>query len=593
MTPTGKAMGAIGSILIAMTPSLALAASILVNTADDELNGDGDCSLREAVAAANTNAAVDECNAGSSGSDPDTITLLVTGTMTLDDGELEVLESLNVIGPGAGSLTIEAGVDSRHFYIDMPANSYDFSIAGVTLSGGAAYHGGAILAQQVGTLALERVRLTGNQAAFENDSVGGAIALMLPANNDSRLEIHESVIENNTSEYRGGAIHIAGLTGSRTVETIDIQRSLFRDNLANGSGGAIYAIGVPTVVIEDCLFEANKTSFDAFSGGEFGGAIYWSVADFINPFMQIDRTSFIANDSWSPGGAVALFGGTTAVINSTFEGNRERANGGEAFNLRSAAELFLFHTTLTNNGSGYLGHTGDVAIEICDDCSLALTHSIIWTDWDADTDCETGDSGVVTSNGHNIDGTGTCTGHATDLPSTDPQLWPLSDYGDAATGIVIPTRLPRPDSATVDAGAAACTGLFGVPLNEDQRGQARPVTGPGGSAPACDIGAVEYQPGDPVPRTVTVTLAGTGQVDSNPAGIDCPAQDCSAEFPSDTGVTLSASTGPEPGVIFAGWSGDCSGTGDCLLTMDADKNVTATFNVATDEVFADRFEDSP
>ena len=37
---------------------------IVVNTADDEDNSDGDCSLREAVRAANTNAAVDACAAG-------------------------------------------------------------------------------------------------------------------------------------------------------------------------------------------------------------------------------------------------------------------------------------------------------------------------------------------------------------------------------------------------------------------------------------------------------------------------------------------------------------------------------------------------
>src|SRR5690242_7952991 len=40
------------------------AATITVNTTTDELNNDGDCSLREAIQAANTNAAVDRCTAG-------------------------------------------------------------------------------------------------------------------------------------------------------------------------------------------------------------------------------------------------------------------------------------------------------------------------------------------------------------------------------------------------------------------------------------------------------------------------------------------------------------------------------------------------
>src|SRR3989304_3670300 len=52
------------ALLAALPPTAAHAASIVVNTTDDELNGDGDCSLREAITAANTNAAVDACIPG-------------------------------------------------------------------------------------------------------------------------------------------------------------------------------------------------------------------------------------------------------------------------------------------------------------------------------------------------------------------------------------------------------------------------------------------------------------------------------------------------------------------------------------------------
>ncbi len=46
-------------------PKAYAAALIIVNTTADELNSDGDCSLREAIQAANTNARVDACTAGS------------------------------------------------------------------------------------------------------------------------------------------------------------------------------------------------------------------------------------------------------------------------------------------------------------------------------------------------------------------------------------------------------------------------------------------------------------------------------------------------------------------------------------------------
>ncbi|WP_168058585.1 InlB B-repeat-containing protein [Candidatus Manganitrophus noduliformans] len=80
--------------------------------------------------------------------------------------------------------------------------------------------------------------------------------------------------------------------------------------------------------------------------------------------------------------------------------------------------------------------------------------------------------------------------------------------------------------------------------------------------------------------SVTKTGTGTGTVTSSPAGIDCGAT-CSASFGSGASVTLTAA--PSAGAIFAGWSGACSGTGTgtCLVTMDAAKSVAATFNVQT------------
>jgi hypothetical protein len=77
-------------------------------------------------------------------------------------------------------------------------------------------------------------------------------------------------------------------------------------------------------------------------------------------------------------------------------------------------------------------------------------------------------------------------------------------------------------------------------------------------------------------RTLTVAKAGsgTGAVSSAPAGIACGAT-CAASFATNASVTLSASA--DTGSLFIGWSGACSGTGSCNVTMDAAKSVTATF----------------
>jgi Tol biopolymer transport system component len=76
---------------------------------------------------------------------------------------------------------------------------------------------------------------------------------------------------------------------------------------------------------------------------------------------------------------------------------------------------------------------------------------------------------------------------------------------------------------------------------------------------------------------VAVEGDGPGTVVSSPAGIDCES-DCTESFLAGTAVTLTAT--PEPNAVFTGWSGACAGTGNCLITMNSDAAVTATFDTA-------------
>jgi hypothetical protein len=74
--------------------------------------------------------------------------------------------------------------------------------------------------------------------------------------------------------------------------------------------------------------------------------------------------------------------------------------------------------------------------------------------------------------------------------------------------------------------------------------------------------------------TLSVTVTGSGSVTSSPAAINCPST-CSANFTAGTQVTLTAT--PADGWGFSGWSGACSGVGNCVVTMNAAQSVTATF----------------
>ncbi len=81
--------------------------------------------------------------------------------------------------------------------------------------------------------------------------------------------------------------------------------------------------------------------------------------------------------------------------------------------------------------------------------------------------------------------------------------------------------------------------------------------------------------------TLTVALAGTGTgtVTSSPTGITC-GSDCSEPYNAGTSVTLTAA--PSANSTFAGWSGGgCTGTGTCVVAMNAAANVTATFTLQT------------
>lgn len=79
-------------------------------------------------------------------------------------------------------------------------------------------------------------------------------------------------------------------------------------------------------------------------------------------------------------------------------------------------------------------------------------------------------------------------------------------------------------------------------------------------------------------NSMTVQKLGNGQgtVVSTPAGIDC-GTDCSENFPNTTMVTLTATA--STGSVFSGWSGPCTGTGDCVITISAAVTPQATFTL--------------
>ena len=73
---------------------------------------------------------------------------------------------------------------------------------------------------------------------------------------------------------------------------------------------------------------------------------------------------------------------------------------------------------------------------------------------------------------------------------------------------------------------------------------------------------------------LTVSVSGSGKVTG--VGISCP-RDCTEAYAAGTAVTLSARAAS--GSRFSGWSGACSGTRPCRLTMSANRTVSARFKL--------------
>jgi hypothetical protein len=78
------------------------------------------------------------------------------------------------------------------------------------------------------------------------------------------------------------------------------------------------------------------------------------------------------------------------------------------------------------------------------------------------------------------------------------------------------------------------------------------------------------------PQTLTVEKSGngSGSVTSEPAGVSCGST-CSHAFAPGSTVILTAAHAA--GSLFVGWSGACSGTSTCVLTMNSPQTAVATF----------------
>ena len=217
----------------AITPA---ASTITVNSLADVANGsDGLCTLREAITAANNNAAsgatAGECAAGSS-SGSDTIIFSVTGTITLASALPNITSNTIVSGPGSGLLTVQRSTagGTPNFRILSITNSPTVTVSGMTVTngrsadglpgsgfgGGQGDSGGGIYYPGTGALTLADLVVTANRTGnggTEGPASGGFGGFGGGIYSAGTLIMTNSTVSNNTAG--DGNVGNSGGSGGR------------------------------------------------------------------------------------------------------------------------------------------------------------------------------------------------------------------------------------------------------------------------------------------------------------------------------------------------------------------------------------------
>jgi CSLREA domain-containing protein len=301
-------------------------------------SGNQDCSLREAINAANADFGAETISfapALTSGG-PATITLDGLGALA------DITDDVTITGPTNNRLTINGNNTVRVFTI-ASGNTVDISsltIANGRASGVGTSIGGGIYNQ--GTLTITNSTFTGNKAAGAA-GMGGAID-----NFNGSLTIINSTISGNSADADGGGILNDG-SGTATIVNVTITGNRSdADDLSPGDGGGIAQKSTNAITLINTIVAGNLKGTAS------------PVADdiFVLGGSTID-TSASKNNLI---GDAATSGGLTNGTNGNIVGNA----GAGTININT-----VLQTTLAGNGGPTQTHLlvpGSPAINAGNNC---------------------------------------------------------------------------------------------------------------------------------------------------------------------------------------------------------------------------------
>lgn len=492
---------------------------VVTRTDDPAPNGCavGDCSLREALIAANDDNTENHTIQLTSGL---TYTLSISGDVysgpviiegqeigldefSTNDGEgaLKILNTertIRIEATGGSMATIDAdGTGPVFMILDETVAELD----GLEITGGDNSSGGGFIVAYNESLTITNSLITGNTArsGAGMDVQGGVVVI-----EDSEISQNESISD---GVPLAGAMSIDRAPLYQDITTIEelqndlewaesnviIQNSTVSNNTAE-VGGA-FNITRSTLNVIESTVSGNRTY-------ERGGAFYISRGAIVTVDRSTISGNIARNESGSGGRGAAFFvtgiqnsdeAAEVLIINSTISGN-ETGNGvnsgtagGMYVDQFGAKNIDIINSTITNNTGwsigGVLVYGGIVNIA-----------NTIIANQGAGDDCQVFDQGgapfAFTSLGYNLESETSCGFTETgDLQNSDPLLGPLQDNG----GPVFTHAITGPLSPAVNNGSNSLYTSEGGDLANDTDANGNDRVYDFGSGGIIDIGSFELQ----------------------------------------------------------------------------------------------------
>jgi hypothetical protein len=244
-----------------------------------------------------------------------------------------------------------------------------------------------LLIRNVDSLKLAGLTFTGGTGRefYNNYSFGGAIYC-----ENSQLELENSNLMGNRSDYCGGALYALGsdlhlknvhinnnrsyLGGAMALSSSAayLDSVIFHANEAS-SGGAVYVDNNSKIVSFYTEFTNNNADTDLLSSGmakpasisQYGGAIFASGSE-----LRLHNTLIGNNRSVNLGGAIALNYGSLDLVQSTLVNNvSDQDTSGVIYVSDPSGDIFLLNSILWNPGEREF---------MLENADMATDHSLVY-----------------------------------------------------------------------------------------------------------------------------------------------------------------------------------------------------------------------